>query len=194
MIPIAGLVLIFLVFIFPYMNDFTGGKLQERFEDRGTTNRTEIIESDLILFLKNPIFGTGVGESKDYSQKILGFESASHTEFSRIISEHGSFGILALFALALAAIYNLKRQKLSFGKALVGGAVVWSGLFMLNAGMRLAAPAFMWGLSFITIIDSANDEGFPEELEENIFQRPHRRQLSDPEKENERIKQIQKSY
>jgi hypothetical protein len=24
---------------------------------------------------------------------------------------------------------------------------------MLNAGMRLAAPSFMWGLSFITIVN-----------------------------------------
>lgn len=182
LLPIAALVLFFLIFIFPYMNAFTGGKLKERFEDSGTTNRTEIVESDVILFLKNPIFGTGVGESKDIRQKIIGFESASHTEFSRIISEHGSFGVLSLLALGLAAFYNLKKQRSSLGKALIAGALAWSGLFMLNAGMRLAAPAFIWGLSFITLIDATQiSEMRRQRRRRQQFAERRRRQPIDPE-------------
>lgn len=184
LIPVIGLGLIFLVFIFPYMNDFTGGKLQERFEDKGTTNRAEIVNSDLILFLENPIFGTGIGESKDIRQKILGFESASHTEFSRIVSEHGSFGLLSLLALTIVTVYNLKRQKISFGKALVGGVVAWSGLFMLNAGMRLAAPSFLWGLSCI-IIMSPQLKRSVRRFKINPAYIPHRWKTSEVEKKDE---------
>jgi hypothetical protein len=151
-IPIIGLGLIFLVFIFPYMNDFTGGKLQERYEDRGTTSRFDIVESDLILFMQHPILGTGVGQSKRSREEILGFSAASHTEFSRIISEHGIFGVLSLIALGLTVVYNLKRQRLTSNKAFVVGVICWSGLFMLNTGMRLASPAFLWGISFAVIL------------------------------------------
>lgn len=150
--PVVGIGLIFLLLIFPYLDDFTGGKLQERFDNTGTTNRTEIVESDLQLFLENPILGTGVGEAKAARAEFLDFKAASHTEFSRVISEHGLLGIFALITLALATIYNFKRQKSIMGKAFVVGVVVWSFLFMLNAGMRLAAPSFMWGLSFLTIL------------------------------------------
>jgi O-Antigen ligase len=183
LIPIIGLGFLFLVFIFPFMNAFTGGKLLERFEDKGTTNRTEIIGSDFLMFSQNPIFGTGVGESKDIRQKLLGFESASHTEFSRIISEHGSLGILALIALAGATVYNMKRQKLGFAKALVAGAIAWSGLFMLNAGMRLAAPAFLLGLSFITV-SVPRTRKTARKFQRKAVQKAHSWELSDLEKQN----------
>lgn len=151
LIPVLGITLVFLILIFPFLNDFTGGNLQERFESTDSTNRIEIIESDFQLFMENPILGTGVGESKRERKEFLDFQATSHTEFSRIISEHGVFGIFSLIALGLATIYNLRRQKTTLGKALVGGVVIWSSLFMMNAGMRLAAPAFMWSLSFLIL-------------------------------------------
>lgn len=152
LIPIIGAAFIFLMLVFPYMNEFTGGKLQERFEERTTTKRIEIISSDMKLFLENPVFGVGLGESYFLRQRYLGYKAASHTEFSRMISEHGIFGILALMSLAVATLHNLRRQRLSFAKAFVCGVVVWSALFMLNAGMRLAAPSLLWGLAFITVV------------------------------------------
>lgn len=151
LIPILGLGLIFLAFIFPFMDNFTGGKLKSRFEDSGTTNRTAIMATDLAMFLQSPILGNGVGEAKDIRHQATGFESASHTEFTRIISEHGSFGIIALLALGLATLHNLQRQKMAFAKALFAGAIAFSTLSMLNSGMRLATPAFLWGLSFIVV-------------------------------------------
>lgn len=48
-------------------------------------------------------------------------------------------------------ILNIKYQDSGIGKAFVACFVVWSGLFMTNAGMRLGAPSFAWGLSFAMI-------------------------------------------
>ena len=151
LLPIVGLTAIFLLLVFPYLNEFTGGKLLERFEDREATNRYELVESDLQIFSENPIFGVGVGESAVERTKVFGAEVASHTEFARIVSEHGLFGCFALLALGLTLVFNITRQSSGEGKAMVAGMFVWSGIFMLNAGMRLAAPAFILGLSFITI-------------------------------------------
>lgn len=150
LIPILGIALIFVLMIFPYLNDFTEGNLLARFELTSTTNRAEIAESDWQTFLENPLLGVGVGQSETYRAKFLAFEAASHTEFARLVSEHGSLGIGALAALFVMALTNLKKRAAGFGKALAGGLIVWSSLFMLNAGMRLAAPAFIWSLSFAT--------------------------------------------
>ncbi len=150
-LPILGLSLIFLLWVFPYFNDFTGGKLQERFEDTETTNRAEIIEVDYQVFLENPILGVGVGEANFLRREILGFNAVSHTEFARLISEHGILGVFSMIALAIGVLHNFKRQNLSIGKAFVGGVIVWSTLYMLTSGMRLAIPAFIWGLSYMTI-------------------------------------------
>ena len=137
--------------VFPFLNEFTGGKLLERFEDREATNRYELVESDLQIFSENPIFGVGVGESAVERTKVFGAEVASHTEFARVVSEHGLFGVFALLALGLTLVFNITRQSSGEGKAMVAGMFVWSGIFMLNAGMRLAAPAFILGLSFVTV-------------------------------------------
>lgn len=152
-IPILILtVLFFLLIIFPYMNDFTGGKLEERFEDTETTRRGDIIESDIQILMENPLLGIGLGNAKSYREKYLGYSAASHTEFSRMLSEHGILGVLAILVLILLTILNLIRQNSVFGRAIIAGAVVWCALFMFNAGMRLAAPGFLWGFSFITIL------------------------------------------
>jgi uncharacterized membrane protein len=154
-LPLFAIGLLFLVIVFPYLDGFTGGKLQQRFRETSTTNRTEIVESDLELFLRNPFLGVGVGEAKSAREEFYGRQSSSHTEFTRLISEHGILGVFSLIALAFGTFYNFRRQRSGMGKALVAGTVVWGCLFMLNAGMRLAAPSFMWGMSFLTILPLA---------------------------------------
>jgi hypothetical protein len=135
------------------MNAFTGGKLGQRFEDAGTTNRAEIVVSDIQIFLDHPVFGAGVGASYELREQILEQKAVSHTEFTRLISEHGMFGVLAVILMVAMAISNTFRQPTIMGRAMVAGAAVWCCLFMLNAGMRMAAPSFMWGLMFTTMIN-----------------------------------------
>lgn len=139
------------IFALTYLNEFTGGKLQERFESADSSNRLTIIDTDFDIWEENPILGIGAGEAKSYRRENFGFSAASHTEFSRLLSEHGAFGILALLALLTMTIFNLQQQKSAFGQALVIGFVAWSSLYMLNAGMRLLAPSFLFGLTFIAL-------------------------------------------
>lgn len=142
----------FMLAIFPRMNEFTGGALQKRFENTDSTGRSEIAAADFQIFAENPAFGVGVGEAYGYREKYFGKQVAAHTEFTRVIAEHGIFGIFSLLTLAAMAFFLFRRQKTSLGKAVVIGFIVWSSLFMLNTGMRLAAPAFIWSLSFLAIL------------------------------------------
>jgi O-antigen ligase len=154
LLPITILVGLFLVVIFPFLNNFTGGALLERFEDSETTGRFEIVEADMQVFLENPILGVGLGGADVARQKFLNSKEAiSHTEFSRLLSEHGSLGVFALGTIALMIIFNFRKQKSSFGKAFVAGVFAWSSLFMLGAAMRLAAPSFILGMIYLTIIN-----------------------------------------
>lgn len=150
-IPLAAVVALFGIFVMPYLNDFTGGKLLERYEDIDSSNRVKIIETDFDIWEQNLIFGIGAGEAKFYRRENLAFSAASHTEFTRLVSEHGLFGILALAILLIMTIFNFIEKKSNFERALIAGFVVWSSLYMLNAGMRLAAPGFLIGLSFISV-------------------------------------------
>lgn len=151
-IPVALIVVLFFIFVFPVLNNFTGGSLQERFEDTQATHRAEIVESDIDIFLENPVLGVGVGSAYGAREKFLDFKAASHTEFSRLISEHGMFGIVAILSLIAMVIVNLRRTRSRLSRSLVLGAAAWSVLFMLNTGMRLAAPSAVFGMTFMTII------------------------------------------
>lgn len=153
LVPILLLAAVFFWFVFPALDNFTGGKLQERFDDTGTSNRAEIAQLDFEIFFEYPVLGAGVGLADEYRRRLYGYGAGSHTEFSRLISEHGTFGVAALFSLIAMAVINFKRQKSTFGRALVAGVSVWCVLFMINAGMRLAAPSYLWGLTFITIVN-----------------------------------------
>jgi len=143
--------LVGLLVIFPVLNQFTGGSLLERFEDTATTSRAEIAESDIAIFAENPVLGVGVGTSTTYRKKFFDREVANHTEFSRLLAEHGIFGLFALVTLVGMSIWNFVGQRSVLGRAAISGALIWASLFMLNAGMRLAAPSFIWGFSFISI-------------------------------------------
>jgi O-antigen ligase len=153
-VPLTVVVVMFFWFIFPTLNNFTGGKLEERFKESSTTNRFDIVESDLKMFAEYPIFGVGVGVSRSYRERFLTYSATSHTEFARLISEHGSFGVAALILLIAMPILNLRRQRSLLRRALVMGLSTWCFLYMLNAGMRLAAPSFLWGVTFVTIVEN----------------------------------------
>jgi hypothetical protein len=149
--PVLILVAVFMLMIFPYMNAFTGGALQERFEDTDATNRVPIMMADLQIFLENPVYGVGVGEAYRERERFLEHKAMSHTEFSRLLAEHGVLGLGALAALAALVFTNLRRPNSKVGKAFIAGAITWACLFMFNTGTRLAAPSFMFGMAYLTI-------------------------------------------
>jgi len=118
-----------------------------------TTGRLEIIKSDIMLWSENLLFGTGVGASKFMRPNhINGY--ASHIEYSRLIAEHGIFGlfyVLLLFSM-LFRMYFLK--KMTVGNALLISLFVIGILTMFHSGMRtFASPVFI-ALSSMIIIDN----------------------------------------
>jgi hypothetical protein len=152
--PVVVAAVFFVALIFPALNNFTGGSLQERFEDTATSRRGDIADADLQIFYDQPVLGVGIGMATDYRARFLGYKGMSHTEFSRLLSEHGLFGVLALLSLVAMAIANIYGQPSMAGRAAVIGAAAWCVFFMMNTGMRLAAPAVVWGLTFATVISS----------------------------------------
>lgn len=150
--PVIATVFLFLLIVFPILNNFTEGGLQARFEDSEPTHRVEIVGSDLLIFAEHPLFGAGVGIAYSDRERFLEFKAMSHTEFSRLISEHGMFGFFAILMLGVMIVENVQRQHSALGLAVVIGLTAWCVLFTLNAGTRLAAPSFIWGIAFVTLI------------------------------------------
>lgn len=135
----------------------TGGLIENRYTNKDslgrekediTTGRAEIIETELGAFFENPFLGVGVGSMKFIRLEETGIKAATHNEVSRMLSEHGIFGVFALLILILTPIVNnpLGIKNIYFYPLLL----FWF-LTINHSAMRIAAPAFIYGLSLITI-------------------------------------------
>lgn len=131
--------------LIPTLNSFTSGTLLRRFSSTDLTGRDDIIRADMIVFQRNPILGVGPGQSKAYHALTFRY-SAAHTEYSRLLAEHGSFGLFALLLLGWMCWRRLTRRAPLAAKALAAALTTWALLSMFHAAMRLAAVSFIFAL------------------------------------------------
>ncbi|SFB21335.1 O-antigen ligase [Flavobacterium swingsii] len=128
------------------------------------TGREEIMGNEFGMFLENPIIGVGVGKGKENRIEDLGETVASHNEITRMLAEHGSFGVLAMLILIITplALYVNNRQNIY----LLSFFTFWI-LTINHAAMRLAAPAFVYALSLLHVYSIEEQKKLNKNLEEN---------------------------
>jgi O-Antigen ligase len=148
-VAVVAVVLFVDLIVLPRLNEFTNGALTARFEDTRSTGRDTLAESDIELWKENPAMGVGPGVAAFTEGRLL--QAASHTEFSRLLAEHGAFGLISLLALLSMALQSLIRARDARGKAIVASMIAWSFFFMMINAMRVVAPAFLFGLTFVTL-------------------------------------------
>ncbi len=132
--------------VIPRLEVFTAGKLNERYTDLDPSGRTLIASYDLQLFTEHPLLGVGPGVASALREEI-GKQGAAHTEFTRLLAEHGLLGILAIVFLVLMGVRTFRSAYTLHARAFVVAMLVWFTLFLLVNAMRLAAPAFVFGLA-----------------------------------------------
>ena len=137
--------------LLPRLDQFTGGALTARFESADATGRDNIVKADLKIWMENPVLGAGPGQALTLREKYYRY-IASHTEFTRLLAEHGILGLGAILLLLVMAVQALIRAHPGMGKAVAVSMLSWSFFFMTIDGMRLVAPAFAFGLCFASII------------------------------------------
>ena len=165
--------------VFPWLENFTGGAFETRFSDT-ESSRTDLAANDTEIFANNFVFGVGPGMTK---YQRLGYEvcqirsdqcideASSHTEFTRMLGEHGIPGIIAIVLLIMLAFSAAKRA--GPGRAFAIAWIAWAVAQMFYANLRIVAVPFAFGLAFLTLTkdplsaarsDPENEEG--DELDE----------------------------
>ncbi len=135
----------------------TGGLIGNRYanedamgreKDDVTTGRADLLAVEIEAFKENPFFGIGIGQGKFQFREEMGITSASHNEISRMLSEHGMFGIIALLVLLVAPMVTKLngRKNIYFYPFLI----FWF-LTIVTTSMRIAAPAFIYALCLLNI-------------------------------------------
>ncbi|AUC82057.1 O-antigen ligase [Lacinutrix sp. Bg11-31] len=135
----------------------TGGFIDKRYNNEDalgrekedvSTGRSDLMAFELNAFLENPFLGIGVGKSKELRFEKTGIKAASHNEMSRILSEHGLFGLIAFGILFITPLLLRIRNKSNI--FFYSFFLFWF-LTINHSSMRIAAPAFVYGLCLLTI-------------------------------------------
>ncbi len=143
--------------IWGYTSFQTGGLIDKRYANQDAagrvkeskfTGREEIATDEINTFLKNPIFGVGVGKGKEVRKAETGVDVLSHDEITRMLAEHGSLGILCLLILFFTPLVLYLENK--FNMYLLCFVTFWF-LTINHAAMRTAAPAFVYSLSLLNV-------------------------------------------
>lgn len=152
LVVLFGLVLTF-TWVASSLNTF--GLLEKRYANQDaignekediTTGRKELLASELNEFFENPFFGVGVGKIKEIRFEKEGVIAASHNEMSRILAEHGIMGVIAFLILVITPlVYRLRNKRNIFFYSFY---IFWL-LTINHSAMRIAAPAFIYGLSLL---------------------------------------------
>ncbi|UUW09471.1 O-antigen ligase family protein [Flavobacterium plurextorum] len=143
--------------IWGYTISQTSGLIEKRYANQDAKGRQKtdrfggreaVMSADLKMFFDNPITGVGAGMGKELRKDSLGQEVASHNEITRMLSEHGVFGIFGLLILLITpfVLYVNNRQHLYF----LSFFIFWF-LTINHAAMRTAAPAFIYALTLLFV-------------------------------------------
>jgi hypothetical protein len=140
-----------------YSSYQTGGLIDKRYANQDArgrekenqfTGRGDVAQNEIDMFLKNPIFGVGVGKGVEIRYSETGTAVLSHDEITRMLAEHGTLGIVGLLILFFTPLVLYLENK--FNMFLLCFLAFWF-LTINHAAMRTAAPAFVYSLSLLNV-------------------------------------------
>jgi hypothetical protein len=135
-------------FIYPKLELYTGGAISQRFLNLDTTGRLNIAQADIAIWRNNPLLGVGPGISAYLMPQYFGTYVAAHTEYSRLLAEHGVFGLISLFIMLIMGVKAYLSAPGWLSKAWAIVFLAWPLVEMSHAAMRIVSISFLFGLAF----------------------------------------------
>lgn len=153
-IPLTAL-LFSLVFVFAnyqtdnllfkrYMNQNPTGL----YKSREVNGREDLALEEIELFKENPLTGIGAGGVKEVRKIKTGYQISTHSEITRLLAEHGLFGVLSIILLIIFPLINYFKNPHNY--YLLCFFAFWL-LTINHSGMRTVSPAFIYALSLLAI-------------------------------------------
>ena len=149
-----------LVGLYYFSSDFTEGMIDKRYsnlasiinQNHGTiTGRAKIMALDFEIFRDNFLMGVGPGAAGDLRWKYgFGIRVGAHSEFTRMLSEHGLFGLISLISILLLSYIEYKKR-VDYNKMFLACMSMFAILTMFHSAFRIALPGFIYALSYVIL-------------------------------------------
>lgn len=155
----TAMVCIIILLTWNQVNDVTGGMAYNRYSGRNTagikledisSNRALLIEQELEIFANHPLLGIGVGMTSSVRRQEFHFIASSHTEYTRLLAEHGLSGLIMIAILLLMPSSQFVRTS-GLNRIFLTMFSAYSLIIMFPASTRTALPLFLYGFSFMVI-------------------------------------------
>lgn len=135
--------------VLPALDRWTHGALSERYSNLNSSVRKSIAEEEIQMFRDHPALGVGPGMAKYHRTLSTRIQIAAHTEYTRLLAEHGILGAVALATLVLMVGWSYLRAPTTMTKAWVAVLAGWAMVEMSHAAMRIAVISVLIGLATI---------------------------------------------
>jgi hypothetical protein len=164
----SEIVMMALVFVFSMVGTWvisssqTDGYIDMRYANKDhlgreksdvTTGRGELFQEELEGFISSPFFGIGSSRAKDARIEKDGQGVTSHSETSRLLAEHGMFGVVILLILIFKPLEFRSRNKSSY--FFYAFLCFWFAT-VNHSSMRLATPSFIYALALLNVTYEKN--------------------------------------
>jgi hypothetical protein len=150
-----------------YSSYQTGGLIEKRYNNQDAagrmkesrmSGREDIMETDLKFFYENPVFGVGpgIGGMMRGEEGLQGVQA--HSEPTRLLAEHGSFGLIILLLLVFVPVIKYFRFR-QFHHIYFFPFLIFWGLTINHAATRIVAPGVLYALTLLNVsIKNKEDE------------------------------------
>lgn len=158
--------------VFLQVNELTGNQLLLRYqgETKGTqmgtqektlgkitSGRSRIVEADYHVFLDHMLFGAGPGGAKQLRSDYLKSGghvggAAAHTEYSRLLSEHGLGGLLTCIILSVFPFIWVRKQRMKAWKGVSSALFLVAILTSMHAAMRTNTTTVCFVIAAVPIV------------------------------------------
>ena len=150
-----------------YSSYQTGGLIEKRYNNQDAAGRVkesrmsgreDIMETDLKFFEENPIFGVGpgIGGMMRDDEGLTGVQA--HSEPTRLLAEHGMFGLIILLLLVFVPLLKYFRFRQYHHIYFFPFLIFW-GLTINHAATRIVAPGVLYALTLLNVyIKNEEDE------------------------------------
>lgn len=153
-IPLSAL---FFCLVFVFANYQTDNLLFKRYmnqnpsglyKSKEVNGREDLALEEIEIFRENPITGIGAGGVKEMRKTKNGSLISTHNEMTRLLAEHGLFGVLSIILLIIFPLLNYFKNPHNY--YLLCFYAFWF-LTVNHSGMRTVSPAFIYALSLLAI-------------------------------------------
>ena len=162
-IEYKGIFYIFVLFIglSYFSSNFTKGMINDRYaslfnlinpQESKLAGRAKIMALDLEIFRDNFLMGVGPGVARELRWRYgYASEIGAHSEFTRMLSEHGLFGLMSLCSILILS-FKEYRKRIDYNKVILGCMSIFGILTMFHSAFRIALPGYIYGLAYVVLV------------------------------------------